>query len=157
MVTFASCFCSRQLDESWSHLGRVSVRGYSQWVSLWGLCSVNLRGSPIPLWVAPFPRLGVLNCVRVEKLSWAWTSEHGPILFSSLMVAGVMWLWLAIWSSCLNFTTLIDLSNHHLLSAGIHYVNVKIIKGYEDLCQFSRLIKTSGCEKDIQVLGLTLY
>lgn len=36
------------------------------WVFFWGCVFIDV-GRPIPLWVAPFSKQGVLDCVRVKK------------------------------------------------------------------------------------------
>lgn len=68
--------------------------------SSWCLNSVHWCRRPRPLWVVLFPRQGVLNCLRVEQLSWAqkWAGKRACVhSFLSALVCGVLWL-----ASCLN-------------------------------------------------------
>lgn len=58
-------------------------------------------GRPSPLRVAPFPMHRALNCVRVEKPSWAQASRKARIHFSLCS-----WLWVG--SSCLDFPKVMD-------------------------------------------------
>lgn len=47
-----------------------------------------------PLWVAPFPNHGILNCVRVKKVSWTQASKTlGTHAFISLWSYHWMWLY----------------------------------------------------------------
>lgn len=63
--------------------GKESQRGnHLQWIVLQAcleeMVSIKLTdlGRPSPLWVALFPRLGILNYVRVEKSRWSQASKQ---------------------------------------------------------------------------------
>ena len=49
------------------------------WLDLWActyLEYINSFGETCPLWVVSFPRQGVLNCVRAEKVGWVLSIEQ---------------------------------------------------------------------------------
>lgn len=62
-----------QHDTTQDHLGRVSGRngqhGVGLWACLLGMILIKSGDMGRPLWVAPFPRQGILNWVRVKKWS----------------------------------------------------------------------------------------
>lgn len=62
------------------------------------LCKIVLIfvGKSSPVWAAPFPTKGVLHCARVQA------SIHSSLPLTMEMV------WLAIRSSCLDFSTMVD-------------------------------------------------
>lgn len=94
-----------QLDTTWIHLGRESQ---------WGIVRTKLIdvGRPNPLWVAPFPRQGILECVRVEK-SIRTNKQAFIYLFS-------LYSWLSCdWLSCVS----ILISLHRGMVTGVYKPN----------------------------------
>lgn len=65
------------------------------WVCLWKIVLIKQIdvGRSSPLRAPSFPRQEVLNCLRMEKLSWVKASEHACVsLCSWLCVESLPWL-----------------------------------------------------------------
>lgn len=62
---------------------------------------------PSQPWVAPFPRQGVLNCIRMQKLEYTQASDYLCIRFALLLTLDKMQQAI-LGSCCLNFLAMLE-------------------------------------------------
>lgn len=96
---------------AWHNVASLQVSLNKKLSTLDRLCSCLLGSSPLR--VAPFPRQGVLICLRVEKSNWdKQTSMNSSMNFSLLSSA----IWLAVWSSYPGFPIEMDYNLDYKMS-----------------------------------------